>query len=251
MDYDKIIEQLTGESDLDSDVGRREAYEKCVEYADRELDGTLDYNPFLDAAADKLGQVPVRRDIVRNMIEQSGREKLHLTYHEESGPELTGNAAGMAYLSAVFKNLSKATMKGEHSHFFSGRPPLCGNSFPLTIYLEDDDWFEEHADDDGNGERDDVAGRRFRNLDVDQIVALMLLSCVPVELMVTPDKIYRVLACRKYDDQDIWAKMIRQKSERVFVFEFIGDDGKPVQLALDIDDKEVAFFTKDHLSQLI
>ena len=54
MDYDKIIEQLTGEFDLDSDVGRREAYERCAEYADRELDGTLDYNPFLDVAADKL-----------------------------------------------------------------------------------------------------------------------------------------------------------------------------------------------------
>ena len=251
MDYDKTIEQLTRECDLDSDVGRREAYEKCIEYTDRELDGSLDYNPFLDVAADKLVQVPQHKDIVRNMIEQSGREKLHLTYRDEGGPELTGNAAGLSSLSAVLEDLSKATMNGEHSHFFSGRPPLCGNSFPLTIYLEEDDWFEEHAGDDDNGEKDDAVGHKFRNLDVDRIEAFMLLSYVPIELMATPDRIYRVLACEKYEGQDIWAKMIREQSERVYTFEFIGDDGERKQLALDIDDKEVAFLTKDHLSQLI
>ncbi|MHC4353901.1 MAG: hypothetical protein ACYS0H_14425 [Planctomycetota bacterium] len=251
MDYDKTIDQLTGGFDLDSDVGRREAYERCIEYADRELDGTLDYNPFLDVAADKLDQEPVRKDIVRSMIEQSGREKLHLTYREESGPELTGNAAGLSYLSAVLDGLSKATMNGEHSHFFSGRPPLCGKSFPLTIYLEDDDWFEEHTGDDDNGEKDDTAGRRFRDIDVGQIEAFMLLSHVPIELMATPDRIYRVLACEKYEGQDIWVKMIREQSERVFTFAFMRDDGERQQLALDIDDKEVAFLTKDHLSQLV
>lgn len=249
-DYNDIIEQLVAEFDLDSGIGRKKAYEKCVEYADRELDGTLSYNAFLDAAADKLEQVPVRKDIVRGMIEPSGDEKLHLTYRKEGGPELTGNAAGLAYLSAVLSGLSNANVSGEHSHFFRSRPPLCGDSFPLTIYLEDDNWFEKHADGD-NGETDDETGNKFRNLDVNQIVAIMLLSDPPFELMVTPDKIYKVLACRKYQDQDIWAKMIRRKSDRMFIFEFEADDGKQVQLALDIDDKEVAFLTEEHLNQLI
>ncbi len=251
MDYDKTIEELIAEFDLDSEIGRKKAYQKCMQYADRELDFTLDYNPFLDAAAERLKQVPERKDIARRMIQQTGDEKLHLTYRDETGPELTGNAAGLSYLSEVLKHLSKATMNGEHSHLFAGQPPLCGNSYPLTVYFEDEDWFAEHAQDNEMDEQDGAVEHEFRDVDVDSIEAFMLSGKLIVDLVMTPGKIYRVSDCLKYEDQDVWVKRIREETDRVFVFEFICDDGEPRQLALDIDDKEVAFFEKEHLSQLI
>ena len=251
MDYNGIIEELVAEFDLDSDTGRRKAYLKCAEYADRNLDCTLDYNPFLDVAAQRLQQEPERRDMVRRMTEQSGDEKLHLIYRDEVGPELTGNAAGLSYLSEGVKGLSNSTMNGEHSHFFAGEPPLYGNSYPLTVYFEHDEWFAKHAKDDDAHEEGRATEHEFRDIDVEKIEAFMLSGKVIVDLMMTPGKIYRVTACQKYEDQDVWVKKIREQEDRVFIFSFTSDDGESQQLALDLDDEEVVFFTRERLSQLI
>ncbi len=105
MDYDKIIEQLISEFELDSKIGRKKAYQKCIEYADLNLDDTSDYNPFVTRASEMLGQEKIHKDIARRTVEESGDEKLHLTYSKETGPVLTGNASGLSYLSRVIKNL--------------------------------------------------------------------------------------------------------------------------------------------------
>ncbi|MHC4568530.1 MAG: hypothetical protein ACYTE3_22555 [Planctomycetota bacterium] len=251
MDYRNIIEQLIAEYDLDSDVGRKKAYEKCIEYADCDLDFTPDYNPFLDAAAERLGQEPVRKDIARRMTRKSGTEKLHLIYSEEVGPVLTGNATGLSYLSEVLKGLSNATINGEHSHFYDGEPPLYGNSYPLTIYFEDDEWFARHARGEEANEENGSTEHEQRDVDVDKIEAFMLRGKVIVDPMMTPGKIYKVSTCHKYHKQDVWVKKIREQEDRVFIFDFNRDDGEPQQLALDLDDKEVLFFTEEHLTQLV
>lgn len=153
MDYDRIINQMISEFDLKSGPEREKAFEKCIEYADQHLDCTWDYNPFLQKAADRLAQLPVRMDIARRMLEQSGDERLHISYSKQSGLELTGNACGLKYLSEVIKNLSQATMNGEHAHFLCGQRPLYGDSRLLTIYLEDDDWFVKHGEVERKGKR--------------------------------------------------------------------------------------------------
>jgi hypothetical protein len=251
MNYSKIIEQLISEFDLNSDTGRKKAYEKCMEYADCNLDNTSDYNPFLDIAADRLEQDPVRKDIARRLVKQSGDEKLYLIYSKESGPELTGNAPGLSYLSEVIKNLSKAKMNGEHSHFYYHEPPLQGNSYPLTIYLEDDDWFAKHARDDAIGDESDSIKNKFREIDVKKINAFLLCGKVPVELMMTPNKIYKVSACEQYENQDVWVKKIKEETNRTFVFEFKRNDGELGALALDLDDETVIFLMEDDLKQVV
>jgi len=251
MNYDKIIEQLVSEFELNSDTGRKKAYEKCIEYADYNLDNTLDYNLFLDIAGERLKQDPVRKDIARRLVNQSAEEKLHLTYSKESGPVLTGNASGLSYLSDIIKNLSEATMSGEHSHFYYHEPPLQGNSYPLTIYLEDDDWFAKHASNDKICDKNGSTKHKFRDINIEKIEAFLLCDKVPLELMMTPNKIYKVASCEKYKGQDVWVKEVREQTDRTFVFKFERDDGGLQELALDLDDRTVFFLTKDDLSQLI
>lgn len=251
MDYDKIIEQLISEFELDSKIGRKKAYQKCIEYADLNLDDTSDYNPFVTRASEMLGQEKIHRDIARRTVEESGDEKLHLTYSKETGPVLTGNASGLSYLSRVIKNLSEAKINSEHSHFYYGEPPLYGNSYPLIVYLEDDDWFVKHAQDDKKEGRNGTTKYKCRDIDVDKIVAFLVCGRVPPDFMMTQNKIYKVSSCEKYKDQDVWVKEIRGATDRVFTFKFRRDDDEIEEIALDLDDKTVLFFTKDDLTQLV
>lgn len=251
MDYDKIIEQLISEFELDSETGRKKAYQKCIEYADLNLDDTSDYNPFVTRASERLGQENIHKDIARRTVEESGDEKLHLTYSKESGPVLTGNASGLSYLSRVIKNLSETTMNSEHSHFYYGEPPLYGNSYPLIIYLEDDDWFVKHAQDDKEKEGHGETKYKYRNIDVDKIVAFLVSDRLPPGFMMTPNKIYKVSSCEKYKDQDVWIKRIRDKTDRLFIFKFTRDDDEIEEIALDLDDEKVLFFAEADLAQLV
>ena len=250
MDYDKIIKQLISKFDFDSETDRKKAYQKCIEYADQKLDYTFHYNPFVEKAAETLGQETIRKDISRRMVEESGDEKLHLIYSKESGPELTGNASGLSYLSEVMKKLSEATMNGEHAHFFYGEPPLYGNSYPLTIYLEGDDWFRKIDQDDKKKKGNRKTEYKHRDIDIDKIVAFLVSDRVPPDFMMTPNKIYKISSCEKYKDQDVWIKKIRETTDRLFIFKFTRDDDEIEEIALDLDDEKVLFFAKDDLTQL-
>jgi hypothetical protein len=251
MDYEKIIKQLISKFDFDSETDRKKAYQKCIEYADQNLDYTFHYNQFVEKAAEILGQETIRKDISRRMVEESGNEKLHLIYSKESGPELTGNASGLSYLSQVMKKLSEATMNGEHAHFFYGEPPLYGSSYPLTIYLESDDWFKKIEQDNKKKQKNIKTEYKHRDIDTDKIVAFSISDKMPPDMLVTPNKVYKVYSCEKYEDKDVWLKKIREKTDRIFVFQFRKDDNEIEEIGLDLDDEKVLFLTKDNLSQLV
>jgi hypothetical protein len=251
MDYDKIIKELISKFDFDSEIDRKKAYQKCIEYADQNLDYTFHYNPFVEKAAETLGQETMRKDISRRMVEESGDEKLHLIYSKKSGPELTGNASGLSYLSEVIKKLSEATMNGEHAHFYYGEPPLYGNSFPLTIYLEGDDWFRKIEQDDKKKQKNSKTEYKHRDIDTDKIAAFLISDKVPPDMLVTPNKVYKVYSYEKYEDKDVWLKKIREKTDRIFIFQFRNDDNEIEEIGLDLDDEKVLFLTKENLTQLI
>jgi len=250
MDYDKIIKQLISEFELDSEIGRKKAYQKCIEYADLNLDDTSDYNPFVTRASERLVQENIHKDIARRTVEESGDEKLHLTYSKKSGPVLTGNASGLSYLSRIIKNLSEAIMNSEHSHLYYGEPPLYGSSYPLTIYLEGDDWFRKIDQDDKKKKGNRKTEYKHRDIDIDKIVAFLVSDRVPPDFMMTPNKIYKISSCEKYKDQDVWIKKIRETTDRLFIFKFTRDDDEIEEIALDLDDEKVLFFAKDDLTQL-
>lgn len=249
MNYESIIEKLISQFQLDSDIRRKKAYQKCIEYADENLDDTPDYNPFVAKAADRLGQDPIVKDIVKRSVEESGNEKLHLAYSDQSGPKLTANKEGLSHLSKVLKNLSQAKMAHEHVHFYSGEPPLYGNSYSLIVYLVDDNWFPKHGQRKESENKLDVKNPKLRDINAANIVAFRISEGLPLPLMMTPHKVYRVLSCSKLKGQKVWMKNIRDEVDRLFVFKFKRDDGELQEVALDLDDDSVLFFTNRELAQ--
>jgi hypothetical protein len=141
-------------------------------------------------------------------------------------------------------------MNGEHAHFFYGEWPLCGNSYPFTIYLESDDWFKEIEQNDKKKQKNIKTKYKYRNIDTDKIVAFLISGKVPPDMLVTPNKIYKVYSCEKYEEKDVWLKKIREKTDRIFIFQFRNDDNEIEEIGLDLDDEKVLFLTKDDLTQL-
>jgi hypothetical protein len=242
-DYARIIQKLIEGIDMDSDLERKKAFNKCVEYAEKELKDKSDYNYFVAMAAKMLGQPPIFKDITAS-IQTKGDEKLYLFYNPSHGPELCGNESGLSYLSEILTLLSKSKLDVDHVHLDH---ILYGNSYPLTIWKERDTWFKEHAT---KKESEPEKPIPRRDLNPSEIKALLFPVPMPPPELLTKNKLYKIISVEKYQDQKVWEKAIRQSKERMFVFKILDDVGNQVSFAFDLDDTAVLFFTQGDLVQL-
>lgn len=250
MDYKEAIEKLISEFDIKSEIGRKTAYAKCVDYAKENLKSPKNFNSFVAEAAKMLEQIPIRKDVAAASVPASGNEKLHLTYSQENGPVLTGNKTGLLYLSRLLANLADSDKTGEHTHLYYGEFPMYGKTFPLTIYLEDDFWLFKHANVPPETEKVPAAKRQKRNIDPNKIVAFAIFDDIPPTIPITRNNIYKVRSCVKYRDQKVWVKGVSDKSDRLFVFEFIGNDDITHQIVFDLDDLTILFITERDIKKL-
>ncbi len=246
-DYASIVQKLIKGNNLDVDLERRNAFNKCLEYAENKLKDNSDYNYFVSIAAKTLGQPSILKDITSS-IQTKGDEKLYLFYNPSHGPELCGNQSGLAYLSDILSRLAKSKLDSDHIHLDDIEGYLYGNSYPLTIYKEKDAWFAEHAK---PQEPEPKKPIQQRHLNPSDIKALLLPGPIPpAPELITKNKVYKVIRVEKYQNQKVWKKSIRQSSDRMFVFSFLDDGGNPVSFALDLDDEAIFLFTEKDLLQL-
>jgi len=250
MDYKSVIENLISGFDIKSELGRKKAYTKCIDYAKENFKASKEFNSFVAEAAKMLDQMPYRRDVAAEIVSSYGDEKLHLSYSKETGPVLTGNKSGLSYLSKLIENLSVSDEPGNHTHFYHGEFPMYGKTFSLTIYLEDDSWFIKHANKTPETEQAAPIKRKQRDLNPNTIIAFVIFDNLPPTLPVIKGNIYKVKSCVKYKDQKVWVKGISDESDRIYVFEFNDDNGVASQFALDIDDPNVLFLTENDIRKL-
>ena len=244
INYAAILASLSQSHDPESKAEKEQLYARCIEYAREHLAGTYDHNPFLAYAADRLGQVPVRMNAPGPRVEETGQERLHLTHTTFNGVEITGNPSGLHYLAALLQSLAQARLNGEHQHLYAGEAPLHGQSYGLTVYLEDDAWFEQHASEENpepaNPEPTaDLPERRL--LAPEAIVAFAWVHPQPSPGTV-PGKIYRVLSYRKNKRQD--------ESDQTYFFEVRGEEGDQVSVFADLAGDDFLFFTENDLEQV-
>jgi hypothetical protein len=249
MNFEDIINEIVSGFNLESDLEKRKAYMKCVEYA--ELNLHLDeYNMFIFEAAKKLGQMRIITDYIKSDIQLEGDEKINIDYDENSGFIISGNKEGLVYLSRVMRNLANSKMEGSHVHLYNDEPPIVGSSYSAVIYIESEEWFEKQIT--GVNQEELVKDIDTRNIDVNEIVGLIILEEVPPPLLMSKGKIYKVLSYRKYKDEDkVWKKIIRDEKHRMYVFSIKRDDGEINELALDLDDLNLLFITKDEIRNIV
>ncbi len=249
-DYARIVESLIGKYDLNNETEKKKAYRKCQEYAKEHLKTRLEFNAFMEVVAEKLGMARMRRDDFRDSVgEVPEGAKLYLTYRPKVGPELTGNADGLRHLAALLAELAEQAVEHDHVHLDPGALPMYGKTYPLTIYHEPDAWFgrleEERSEE--KATKPDIA---VRDIQPFELAALCLLANVPPEMLLTKDKLYRVLFVDAYKEQGVWTKCIRPSRARLFLFTLINDDGASQHFGFDLDDPEVLFFTRRDLARL-
>lgn len=241
------LKQILSKHDLQSEEARKKAYQECGKYADENIPNNVEYNAFMEKAAKKLNQTMIRKDTVKANIEESGREKLHLTYSPEGGPVLTGNQEGLVYLSKLAHQLAQAKEQGGHTHLYAGDPPLFGDSYPLTIYYEEDQWFWRYSKEDQKIPKTNIPER---SINPDRIYAFLVTDRVPPTLPFSANRIYKVLSVEKYQDQSVWIKQIREDRNRVYVVSFINNQDQKWRYGVDLDDPDVIFLREEDCTQL-
>jgi len=248
MSLSGLIGELTSGFDLTVDVQRKEAYNRCCEYAMENLSQSADCNLFLAEAAEVLGQTRIHTELIESLAAPSGAERFHVAFNGNSECELTGNRPGLSYLSRVFKALSETPMAGEHIHFSQGEPAMQGNTHGLTVFFEPDEWFDKHTQD---CEEEDEAYIPERKIAAGAVIALCVTVDFPPAFYMSKDKVYRVVKYEEYDGRDgIAAKRIRDSTARMYTFSLVDDRGEDMDFAFDLDDWTVVFFTSGDLEQI-
>lgn len=236
---------------MESDLDKRKAFSKCRQFAEDNIDNYFDFNAFLQEAAIALEQTHVFGIPMKGLASLAPGSKLYLRFSEFGGPELSGNSEGLFFLAKSINLLIKSGKAGEHFQLYATQPPMCGQSHPLVVYLQDDDWFDYN--DDNPGVEPSVSFKVTRRwIDIDEILAFSLAVDSPDELPIKKNKIYKILSIEKYNGEMIWKKVIRGDNiARVYQFAFHCDDGYDEKIALDLDDANVVFYTYENLSQCI
>jgi transcriptional regulator with XRE-family HTH domain len=256
--YEAILDTILSAFDLSQPVGRKQAYQECLRYADQRWSGTRDHNPFTWTAAERLRQDRIVVDVFRRHVPEGGDEALRLSWEEGTGPVLAGNRAGLRYLHGLLGRIADHATPGEHVHLRDEDGLWRGCSFPLTLSLLDEERFAAEESEDGETEEEDAEdGERGgqpqrREIEPRKIAALMVLyEHILPEMLLTPGKLYRVLDCHRFSEGErVWRCGMRDEIDRTYVFHFRWDDGKKTEVAFDLDDPNVLFLTKEALEQV-
>lgn len=261
--YINILDDLLAGADMHDEVSRKMAYNACLAYAEQNLAGTPEVNVFMALAAERLGQARIHFSIIKGMVPLLEEARLHLRFVEEGGPVLTGNTDGLRYLSnlcAALADMPLSEGPEEHAHLYAGEPPMFGTSYELTVYHSADTWFDRHAArlDDAEGEEvtEDAVAPPPREIAPEQIAAIEFFEDekipLPPPLYLRYDKLYRVLSCRVYSpEEEVWTKPPSSGGEgRMHVFRFRDDAQEIFEIALDLDDAGIHYFTKNDLEQV-
>lgn len=250
MDLKKILDGLLSDVDMRSEIARRKAYIRCIEYADEHVDYDQ-YNLFLAEAADRLGQVRLMRDILSTKLRPTQRERIHVRFDDAEGCQIIANPEGALYMARAFRALSSAKLVGEHIHFYYGEPPLVGDSYPVVMYLEDDAYFDD-TDEDGIIGSPSEWQIEKRDIDPSEIAGFFVGDYMPEQLFISINKVYPVLSWEwLMPGMQVWKKEIRDNSDRMIVLTFRRDDGEIQQIAIDLDDDMFGFVTFADLKKML
>jgi hypothetical protein len=162
---------------------------------------------------------------------------------------LTGNAEGLRYLAALCTELAREAVEGDHVHLYTDNPLMRGKTFPLTVYHEPDAWFAELDAQDAVEDEEEPAIEP-RDLQVSEVAALCVLVETPPNMLLTKERLYRVLSIEPCRDQDVWTRRIRDDNARLFLFTVTNDEGLEQRFGFDLDDPEVLFLSRQDLADV-
>ncbi|MDX1583125.1 MAG: hypothetical protein R3338_05935, partial [Thermoanaerobaculia bacterium] len=118
--FSRLLDELLSNHDLSHDFGRREAYEKAIEYARRNLADHPDRNGFLSEAAARLGFAPMSWDAMSRRKLNKGTWLDVWISDDDDEVALTGTREGLQHLIDLLIRLRDAEDPEEHYHLDRG-----------------------------------------------------------------------------------------------------------------------------------
>jgi len=247
MDINELLDQLLEQVNLESELDRRRAFLRLVEYADLNLDFPA-YAIFLTTAAVRLKQEKLLAELSAPRLRPNGKEKIHIRYDEEEGFQVIANPEGCLYLTRAFRLLSLAPGPGAHLHLEYDLPPVVGESYPAVLYMEDNDYFEREV------ENPAAAGSLLpiREVLPADIVGFYMSDDYPPCIGCSRNRVYRVLNWRWMRGQAVAnIKQLRDDTSRMVILTFCRDDGQKMEAAFDLDDEEIGFVTRQDIEDMM
>ncbi|MCC7491946.1 MAG: hypothetical protein IT204_06345 [Fimbriimonadaceae bacterium] len=249
---DELLAEVLQGQETVSELGRARAYRACVQLAEKKLYRDHDCNAFLMRAAELLQQQPWRVDIIHNRVPEPRAAKLMVYEDDQEGIVLVGNRVGLRYVSKLLGELSKTALLGDFASLDEGQEPLHPDSFGLLLALESDAYFDQQGDENVLQLADAVEDHvRHRIVNWDDVVAVQFLQGVPGTAALTPQRLYRLRNLRPWTSRSrVPRKWYRNDTSRLRTLALTDDDGRPCQVAVDLDDPEVTCYYAWHLEQV-
>lgn len=245
MDLNELLDRLLEDVDEESELARRRAFLRLIEYADLHLEFPA-YTIFLSMAAMRLHQEKLLAELASPRLRPNGREKIHIRYDEEEGCQIIANPEGCLYLTRAFRLLSLAPKPGAHLHLDYEMPPLVGETYPAAFYMEDDEYFAREVENmSANAELP------LRAILPADILGFYMSDDYPACIGCTRNKIYPVKKWRWLRGQSVsHIKQLREDTSRMIALVFHRDDGQLIEAAFDLDDEEIGFVTRNDMEQM-
>lgn len=248
--YERLLTRILARYDLNLPDGIDKAYEACVDYARQHLLKDPNCNAFLQLAAQKLEAVPIHIDRISLTTPIPLGAKLDLYVSDENEIVLSGNEEGLDYLSELLEKL-KTEESNDHLHVDPGEGSLTHRSWPLVVYKESGDWFEDlELSDEPAIPLPDRA-----SLDPVSVAAVQFLDPSPPPLKLSPHKLRRAAYLgpapspgETLQGPHRWEKPFDLGApDRRILFSVASDDGREIKVLLHLDDPGVLFSTRADL----
>lgn len=243
--FSRILDELLGAHDLSHDFGRREAYEKAIDYARKNLADHPDREAFLQEAAMRLGFRPLSWDALsRRRLEKGTWIDVWIS-DDDDEVALTGTREGLQHLIDLLTRLRDSEDPDEHYHLDRGYVPMTDVSANLVLFKEEETWFTGEA---ATAEMEPYPAREIEPL---AIHAIQFIHFPPEDLPITANALYRVISVEKIEGPDETSKELPGGDpDRYYRFEFQADGNQKFTYAFHLDDPGVNYFTHREIMTL-
>lgn len=247
-EYEQILQQILSKYDLTRQGEIDRAYESCVDYARTYLLNDPNCNAFLQMAARKLETVPYHLDTIVLKTTVPDEARLDLYVSDENEIVLSGNDAGLDYLIELLQKLKDSETE-DHFHLLPKETALTSRSWPMVVYHEETEWFEEQEREAEAEETSALASLPKPQ----EISAIQFLDSPPKHLNLLPRKIYPA----RWDEKTkkpstvTWEKgSPDEEGGHWAFFKVRNEEGRWLHLRLNLNDPEVVFFSSRDLEGL-
>lgn len=243
--FGRLLDELLGKHDLSHDFGRREAYEKTIDYARKNLADHPDREAFLRESAARLGFTPLSWEALsRRRLDKGAWIDVWIS-DDDDEVAVTGTRDGLQHLIDLLTRLRDSDDPEEHYHLDRGYLPMTDVSANLILFREEESWFTGEAT---GGELESFPSRE---IDPEEIHVIQFIHFPPEDLPITANRLYRVVKVERLEAPDETSKELPGgDTARYCRFTFQADGNQKFTYGFHLDDPGVNFFTHREIMTL-